>query len=284
MRGLDAEAYDRQYSDKELVRRILSYFRPYRRKIIIIIIAVLLLAFAGAAFPLLVACGVDVMATQDTDAFIWLLAGAAFVLGFAVWVFNWIRRQLTVEVIADVVMTMRGNAFTAAAEQDLSFYDEYSSGRVVSRITSDTQEFGEVIILSMDVFNQLFTSFILVIVLFTIDWKLTLMALTMTPFVVGAALAFRRMARRVTRQSSRAVGEVNKSIQEAVTGIRVAKNFRQEQAIYDEFIQVNRQAYTINVRRTPGAGKYFPGAECVEWHCHGYYRLLWRVEYGGGGD
>lgn len=258
MRGLDAEAYDRQYSDKELIRRILSYFRPYRRKIIIIIVAVLLLAFAGAAFPLLVARGVDVMATQDTDAFIWLLAGAAFVLGFAVWIFNWIRRQLTVEVIADVVMTMRGNAFTAAAEQDLSFYDEYSSGRVVSRITSDTQEFGEVIILSMDVFNQLFTSFILVIVLFTIDWKLTLMALTMTPFVVGAALAFRRMARRVTRQSSRAVGEVNKSIQEAVTGIRVAKNFRQEQAIYDEFIQVNRQAYTINVRRSLVLANIFP--------------------------
>ncbi len=258
MSGLNAEAYDRQYSDKQLVRRILDYFRPHRRKIIVIIIAVLLLAVVSAAFPILVARGVSIMASQETDFFIWLLAGAAFVLGFAVWIFNWIRRQLTVEVVSDVVMTMRGDAFTAAARQDLSFYDEFSSGRVVSRITSDTQEFGEVIVMSTDVINQLFSSFILIFVLFAIDWKLTLLVLIMTPLIVAVALGFRRLARRVTRQSSRAMGEVNKSIQEAVTGIRVAKNFRQEQAIYDEFLTVNRQAYHINVRRSLVMANVFP--------------------------
>jgi ATP-binding cassette, subfamily B, bacterial len=157
-----------------------------------------------------------------------------------------------------VVMTMRGDAFTAAARQDLSFYDEFSSGRVVSRITSDTQEFGEVIVMSTDVINQLFSSFILIFVLFAIDWKLTLLVLVMTPLIVAVALGFRRLARRVTRQSSRAMGEVNKSIQEAVTGIRVAKNFRQEQAIYDEFMTVNRQAYHINVRRSLVMANVFP--------------------------
>ncbi|MFO7683711.1 MAG: ABC transporter ATP-binding protein, partial [Chloroflexota bacterium] len=258
MSGLNAEAYDRQYSDKQLVRRILDYFRPHRRKIIVIIIAVLLLAVVSAAFPILVARGVSIMASQETDFFIWLLAGAAFVLGFAVWIFNWIRRQLTVEVVSDVVMAMRGDAFTAAARQDLSFYDEFSSGRVVSRITSNTQEFGEVIVMSTDVINQLFSSFILIFVLFAIDWKLTLLVLVMTPLIVAVALGFRRLARRVTRQSSRAMGEVNKSIQEAVTGIRVAKNFRQEQAIYDEFLNVNRQAYHINVRRSLVMANVFP--------------------------
>ncbi|NHZ72581.1 MAG: ATP-binding cassette domain-containing protein [Aquificales bacterium] len=264
MRGLDIEAYDRQYSDKELVQRILQYFQSHRRKITIITIAILLRGLASAAFPILVARGVDVMdtfgagATQNDDAFIMLLAGAAFMLGFAVWIFAWIRRQLTVEVIADVVLAMRGNAFTAAAQQDLSFYDEFSSGRVVSRITSDTQEFGEVIILSTDVINQLFSSLILMVVLFTINWKLTLVVLAIIPFIVVAALSFRKLARRVTRQSSRAMGEVNKSIQEAVTGIRVAKNFRQEQAIYDEFMQVNQQTYHINIRRSLVIANIFP--------------------------
>ncbi len=258
LHGLDSEAYDREYSDKELFYRILQYFQPHRRKIIVITIAILLLALASAAFPLLVARGVDVMATQNDDAFIVLLAGASFVLGFAVWIFNWIRRQLSTEVIADVVLAMRADAFTAAAQQDLSFYDEFSSGRIVSRITSDTQEFGEVIILSTDVINQLFSSFILMIILFAIDWKLTLVVLAITPFIVLVALAFRRLARRVTRQSSRAMGEVNKSIQEAVTGIRVAKNFRQEQAIYDEFLGTNRQTYSINVRRSLVMANIFP--------------------------
>jgi ATP-binding cassette, subfamily B, bacterial len=82
--------------------------------------------------------------------------------------------------------------------------------------------------------------------------------LAMTPFIVLAALGFRKLARRATRQGSRAVGEVNKAIQEAVTGIRVAKNFRQEQAIYDEFLTVNRQAYKINIWRSFVLANIFP--------------------------
>ncbi|GJM41946.1 MAG: ABC transporter [Ardenticatenaceae bacterium] len=258
MRGLEAEAYDRQYEDKELLGRILSYFRTHRRKVIIITICVFLMALAGAALPLIVSNSVGVMADGGDDRLVPLLIGVVFFTGIGNWVLNWIRRQLTTEVIADVILAMRQDAFSAAARQDLSFYDEFSSGRIVSRITSDTQEFGEVIVLSTDVINQLAVALILIVTLFSIEWRLTLLVLAMAPFVALAALAFRRLARQVTRQGSRAMGEVNKSIQEAVTGIRVAKNFRQEQAIYDDFLGVNQQAYTINVRRGFVIANIFP--------------------------
>jgi ATP-binding cassette subfamily B protein len=257
-RGLEAEAYDRQYSDKELVRRMGHYFRPYRRKVAVITLAIFLIAAANAAVPLLVARGVNLMTDPASSAVgVWLVA-AVFLLGTAVWAFNWLYRRLMVEVVQDVVLTMRKDAFAAAARQDMSFYDEFSSGRVVSRITSDTQEFGEVLLLSADVINQLMVALILMVILFTIDWKLTLAVLAMAPFVTLVALGFRNMARRVTQQGTRAMGEVNKSIQEAVTGIRVAKNFRQEQAIYDDFLVVNQQTYEINVRRGFVLANIFP--------------------------
>jgi ATP-binding cassette subfamily B protein len=258
MRGLEGEAYDRQYSDKELVNRIVRYFRPHVRKTVIIMMAVFLMALASAAVPIIVSKGVGVMADGADARFIPLLVGIVFVIGAGVWVMNWVRRQLTSEVIADVILAMRKDAFAAAARQDLSFYDEFSSGRIVSRITSDTQEFGEVIVLSTDVINQLGVAIVLIITLFTIEWKLSLLVLAMAPFVALAALSFRHLARRVTRQSTRAVGEVNKSIQEAVTGISVAKNFRQEQAIYEEFTAVNQQSYQINVRRGFVIANIFP--------------------------
>ena len=258
MRGLEGEAYDRQYSDKELVRRIVKYFRPHGRKVVIISISVFLMALASAAVPIIVSNGVGVMADGADDALIPLLVGIIFAIGAGVWVMNWVRRQLTSEVIADVILAMRKDAFAAAAKQDLSFYDEFSSGRIVSRITSDTQEFGEVIVLSTDVINQLGVAIVLIITLFTIEWKLSLLVLAMAPFVALAALSFRHLARRVTRQSTRAVGEVNKSIQEAVTGISIAKNFRQEQAIYEEFTAVNQQSYQINVRRGFVIANIFP--------------------------
>jgi ATP-binding cassette, subfamily B, bacterial len=258
MRGLEAEAYDRQYSDRELTRRIFRYFRPHLRKIIIVSIGIFLMAVSSAALPIVISGGVDVMAESHNETIIPLLVAIVFITGVGVWALNWVRRRLTTEIIADVIMTMRTDAFDAAARQDLSFYDEFSSGRVVSRITTDTQEFGEVVTLSTDVINQLSVALFLILVLFVIQWQLTLLLLAMAPFVVIAALAFRHIARRVTRQSTRAVGEVNKSIQEAVTGIRIAKNFRQEAQIYGEFTAVNKQSYTINVRRGFVLANIFP--------------------------
>ncbi|MEW5989466.1 MAG: ABC transporter ATP-binding protein [Chloroflexota bacterium] len=258
MQGLEAEAYDRQYSDKELVRRISRYFAPFRRQVIIITVAVFVMAGLGATVPLVTSSGVRIMAERGDQRLIPLLIGVIFVSGVATWVTNWVRRRLTSEVIGDVILAMRQDAFSAAARQDLSFYDEHRSGRIVSRITSDTEEFGQVIVLATDVINQLVTAVILSALLFSIEWRLTLAVLASSPLVAFVALGFRRWARRVTQQSSRAMGEVNKAIQEAVTGIAVAKNFRQEQAIYEEFEQVNQQAYVINVRRGFVLANIFP--------------------------
>jgi ATP-binding cassette subfamily B protein len=258
MRGLAAEAYDRQYNDRELVRRILGYFRPHGKRMIVISLATFMLAASSASLPIVVARGLELMDEGRDESLAIILVGIVFVTGASVWLFNWIRRRNTVQLIADVVLAIRYDAFAVAARQDLSFYDEFSSGRIVSRITSDTQEFGEVAILSTDVINQMSVTFILVIVLFTIDWRLSLAVLAMVPLVAIAALSFRRLARKVTRQSTRAIGEVNKAIQEAVTGIRVAKNFRQEQAIYQQFQAVNKQAYGINVRKAFVIANIFP--------------------------
>ena len=258
MRGLEAEAYDRQYSDRELVRRIGRYFGRHRGKVVVIAAAVFLVAGSNAAVPLVVSRGVGIVADDEDPQLIPLLIGIVFFLGAFTWAANWLRRRLASEVIADVVLDMRRDAFEAATAQDLSFYDEFSSGRVVSRITSDTEEFGEIVTLSTDVINQLFAALILIAVLFTVEVRLTIAVLVMVPFVGAAALTFRRMARRVTRQSARALGEVNKAIQEAVTGISVAKNFRQEETIYHEFTDVNDEAYDINVRRGLVLSNIFP--------------------------
>lgn len=258
MQGLEAEAYDRQYNDRELIRRIFQYFAVHRRKVIIITLSIAFMAANGALIPLIVAEGLDAYAEGAANWVLPALIGAIFFLGVTNWMVNWVRRRLTSEIIADVLMDMRNDAFGAAARQDLSFYDEFSSGRIVSRITSDTEEFGQVITLMTDVVNQVVTAVILLVVLLNINVPLTLAVLAVAPFVSLVALGFRRIARRVTQQGARAMGEVNKSIQEAVTGIGVTKNFRQEMAIYGEFTNVNAQSYDINLKRGFVLANIFP--------------------------
>ena len=258
MRGLEAEAYDRQYKDSELIRRISFYFRPYLKKFLIVVLCIVMISAANASVPIIISTGIEQLTGDSSKNQLPLLIGIIFTVGSSVWFFNWIRRKLAVEIISDAILAMRIDAFNSAARQDLSFYDEFNSGRIVSRITSDTQEFSEVMVLVIDIVNQMAVALILIVVLFRIQWQLTMLVLGLAPVVAIAALGFRHLARKVTKQSSRALGEVNKSIQEAVTGIRVAKNFRQEQAIYDEFKEINQQAYTINVRKGFVIANIFP--------------------------
>lgn len=258
MRGLEAEAYDRQYSDRQLVRRILDYFRVYSRKMVVITISIALMAVMGAVVPLIVSAGLTAYESSAGSLIFAVLVAAIFAIGIGNWLVNWVRRRLTSEVIADVMLAMRADAFAAAARQDLSFYDEYSSGRVVSRITSDTEEFGQVVTLATDVINQVVTALILLVILATINIPLTVSVIIVAPFVSLVAISFRNLARRVTRQGARAMGEVNKAIQEAVTGISVAKNFRQESAIHDEFVAINVQSYDVNLRRGFVLANIFP--------------------------
>jgi ATP-binding cassette subfamily B protein len=256
--GLDTEAYDRAYGDAELIRRIFGYFAPHRRRVLMIGFLITAIAVAGAAQPFVVARGVDALVGSPTLALLLSLVAIVLTIGVFNWGGNWVRRRLTVRVIGDVVLALRRDAFQSSVGHDMSFFDEFQSGRIISRITSDTQEFSQVVLLVTDLIGQLMLVAILIAALFTVSWQLTLMLLALTPLVTLLAAGFRRIARYVTRKGFRALAEVNAAIQEAVTGISVAKNFRQEGAIYAAFTRVNRQSYGINLRRGFVLSNVFP--------------------------
>ncbi|MGC9332644.1 MAG: ABC transporter ATP-binding protein [Anaerolineae bacterium] len=256
--GLDTEAYDREYSDRELLQRIVRYFAPHRRRVVGIGLLIAGIALMGAAQPIAVSRGLDLLiASPRLDIIVGLVA-IVLAIGIANWVLNWLRRRLTARVIGDVVQTLRHEAFADSVDHDMSFFDEFQSGRIISRITSDTEEFSQVVLLVTDLLGQILLVVLLAIVLFNISWQLTLAVIALTPLVAALALGFRRLARYVTRKGFRAIAEVNAAIQEAVTGISVAKNFRQESAIYGRFSEVNKQSYAINLRRGFVLASIFP--------------------------
>jgi ATP-binding cassette, subfamily B, bacterial len=261
--NLDPEAYDRQYGDVQLVKRIAQYFAAYRRKLLIIAAGVVITAIFDTLFPVMISRGVNALAQSPSLEFLITLIGVVFFSGVFSWCINYVRRRLTSQAVGDVILALRLDAFRATVAHDLSFYDEFKSGRIVSRITSDTQEFAQVVILVVDTLSQVIVVVLLSIVLFSIEWKLTVLLLVTTPFVALVAGGYRRLARYVTRQGNRAMANVNAAIQESVSGIGVAKNFRQEGMIYDEFRQINRQAYTINMRRGFVLASVFPTLNMV---------------------
>ena len=249
--GLTQEAYDRAYTNRELFRRIAAYFRPSSARMASLVALVTVISLAGAVQPVLLAWGIGAMeSTQaNRELVAAALVGGVLLIGVLNWLLNWARRILTVKLLGDVVLAMRRDAFRAVMEHDMSFFDQFQSGRIVSRITSDTDEFSRVAVLVTELFSQLLLVVILLAYLLTINWQLTLLLALLAPVAFIVAGSYRAWARRVTRKSQQAVADVNASIQEAVTGIAVAKNFRREQGIFDEFLAVNTQSYAIHVRR-----------------------------------
>ena len=245
MNGLEAEDYDRQYSDWELVKRIIGYFKPHLWKMIAVGLVVFFSSLMELSLPIVVSMALDQLQftpeTFDPIGVTLLLTIAASMS----WVANMIRQWLSAEAVGDVTLDLREDAFNAVTERDMSFYDQYSTGRVVSRTLSDTQAFSETVRLSINLTSQLLLVIMLIIYLFTVNVNMTLILIAIMPFIIYTALKFRIIARRTVTNSRRQLATVNAHIQESISGIGVAKAFRREQMIYEEFKSVNQKSYEV---------------------------------------
>ena len=138
-----------------------------------------------------------------------------------------------------------------------------SAARIVSRITSDTREFGQVVILVTDLVTQLVQAALVAAALMAAEPRLMIWLVITMPVVFLVALGFRRMARTVTRRGMRAMGNVNAAIKETVSGIGVAKNFRQESSIFDEFDDANKSSFKVNLQRGFVLALVFPSLNTI---------------------
>ncbi|UCE41007.1 MAG: ABC transporter ATP-binding protein [Candidatus Aminicenantes bacterium] len=256
--GLDSEAYDRAYKDSELLRRIIRYFRPYRRHVVLASTMLTLNSAAGTAGPILIAVALDLIKQDSSTRAILLLSLGVLLLGVFAWGFNYIRQVVSSRMVGNVVLRLREDVFDAVIRNDLSFFDRHPSGKIVSRVTSDTQDFSDVVTLVLDVISQILLVLLLSIWLFFINIPLTLLILGMSPVAFVIALAFRKIARKVTRNAKRVTAVINSEIQESISGIGVAKVFRQEQAVFGRFLENNRKAYRVGLARGLTMNSIFP--------------------------
>ena len=248
MDGLDPEAYDRTYSDRQLLGRILGYFRPRMTLLLFVAGLIVFNSLTSIVLPVLMARGIDRLGGAITVTAVATLIGAILAAGGLGWISNFLRQWLTARLVGDVVLKLREDAFAAVLARDMAFFDEYTTGRIVSRVTADTEDFATVVTLTLNLLSQGLLVVLIVVVLFAIDPSLALITFTIIPVVVLIALAFRRIARGSVQRSQRALANVSAKVQETMSGIGVAKTFRQEATIYNEFLQVNTQAYQVDIR------------------------------------
>jgi len=261
--GLGEEGYDRIYSDRELFTRIIKLFKPHRRSMIIVIIFICLSSITYGLTPLLMSLIIKQLESQSNPLILIIFLINIFILNSLGYVFNYVNRRQGNRMVYRVCYNLRRQTNLRVLEQDLSFFDKYPTGRIVSRINSDGQKFGG----SVTMFTELISSFLMLIVVIIpmviISSPLTGIFIIIVPLVFMFTLAFRKVARRKSVLGQRSLAQVNAFVQESMAGIQIIKSFRKEDAQFENFQAINNQSFRVNMSRALFLSILFPSLDIL---------------------
>ncbi|MHA1797372.1 MAG: ABC transporter ATP-binding protein [Candidatus Helarchaeota archaeon] len=262
--GLEAEEYDRKYKDRDLFKRILKYFRPHNKQIFIVIFFLTLASLSNSFIPILSRNVIINLEFTKDPFYLIIVLGIIFVLNVIAWIFNYFRQVYSAKIVGNVVLDLRIDTGQAVLERDLSFFDRNPTGKIVSRMNTDSRDFGDTINLFMQFLSSILIVGFLLIYMSMINLMMMLIFLALMPTFFIIAFSFRKVARRATLLGQRALARVNTVIQESLYGIQVAKTFRQEEKLFKKFNEINEQSYKVNFKRAMILNLIFPILNIVQ--------------------
>jgi ATP-binding cassette subfamily B protein len=262
--GLEAEEYDRKYSDKELLSRIFTYFLPYKREMSIVSITLTISSLVSALVPILSSILLNDLIINQNPSNLILLLFIILVSNLLSYVFNYLNWNYSAKALGNVLLDLRKDAATAVLEHDLSFFDKNPIGKIVSRINSDSQDFGNMVDLANQVISSIFILTILLVYMAFINLILFFAFILAIPLFFMLTFFFRKLARKKTLLGQRALATVNEMVKEILSGIQIAKTFRQEDKLNDKFKEVNIQSYNVNLRRAWVLNAIFPSLGIIQ--------------------
>ncbi|MBY9000349.1 MAG: ABC transporter ATP-binding protein [Candidatus Heimdallarchaeota archaeon] len=250
MRNLGPKVdYDRQYSDIELIKRFLRYLGPFKTMLIFIIIGIIASAIVTIFPPIMVQNAFDLLEAEAGWVAVLPFAIGYVLLSLFLWGIQVVLGILVTIVTQKVIKQIQIETYISLQEQDLMFYDRQATGQIMSRVTNDSQELSDMLNVVTQFVSNLLILVTVLLWMFLVNWRLTLVTLIMAPFVFLVALTFRRITRRTTGDWRAAIGAVNASFQESVSGISIAKAFGREEKSKEEFEVINNDTFKYAKKR-----------------------------------
>jgi ATP-binding cassette subfamily B multidrug efflux pump len=257
------DAFDRRY-DSALLRRLLTYLRPYRG--LTALAVVLLLGGAGLALigPALTQRAIDVaIPAGDTGLLttLALLFLVALLLDFTV---EYGQTLLTAYIGQRVMYDLRMEIFGHLQRLSISFFDRHPVGRLMTRVTSDVETLNELFSSGVvTVFGDLFTLVAIMTMMLIMDWQLALVTFSVIPLVWLTATIFRRRVREAFREIRLRLARLNAYLQERLSGMRVIQLFGREEDSAARFAELNREHLQAHLRSITIYAVFFPVVEVL---------------------
>jgi ATP-binding cassette subfamily B protein len=240
--------------------RLLSFLRPYKRGLVISIFLAIGSQAAQIALILVTGKNVidDALTNHDTQK-LWLYVGAIVALGFISALLMSGRRLISGKQALDVEMDLRQGLYSHFVRLSFGFYDRNQTGQLMSRATVDLQ--GVRFFLGYGLiffFQNALTVVSVTAVLFFLEWRLALVVLAVTPFLVAIAYRYSHVAHPTLRDVQQKLADVATVAEENIVGVHVVKAFAQEPAEEEKFRDRNEALFAQTIRANRQRATYVP--------------------------
>jgi len=250
--------------DGRLMRRLLTYLRPYWRAVLVAFVTIVVGAGVALAQPYLMKVAIDQHIApsrlEGLNQLALLYVGILVIAFIAEYVQTWTMQLTGQRIMFDMRMGIYGHL----QRLDLRYFDRNPVGRLMTRVTSD-----------VDVMNDLFTSGVVTIfgdvftllgimgVMLWMNWRLALVAFAVLPIIALITQWFRTHVRESYRVVRGWIARINAFLQENITGMSTVQLFRREALNFSRFDEVDRKHRDANIESIFYYAVFYPAIEAV---------------------
>jgi ATP-binding cassette, subfamily B, multidrug efflux pump len=250
--------------DARLMRRLITYLRPYKLQVVFATAAIIGHSVLELAPPYLVKLVIDrYIPARDINGlsivagvYLATLAGS-FVLDYAqTWVLQFTGQR--------IMFDMRMQIYQHLQRLDVQFYDRNPVGRLMTRVTTDVDVLNDLFTSGVvSVFGDLFTLVGIMAMMIWLDWRLAIVAFSVLPLIWIVTQWFRRNVRESYRTVRIWIARINAYLQERITGMATVQLFRREARDFEEFDRIDRTYRDANVQSIFYYAVFYPAIELI---------------------
>lgn len=254
----------RERSDKEVLRRLISYMKPYKKQFIFVVV----LMFVGLGIqmlpPLIMGMIVNIIGsstlTKEEQSVRIVIIAASFIVALGLGnLVMYYQNVLLQKIGQKTVVELRNEVFNHIEHLSIGQINQVPVGKLVTRVTNDTNTIGEMYTtVAVNLIRNVLFLFAVLIALFIINPRITLYVIITIPFVLISTVLFRKFSRASYRRVRANVSEVNAFLSENLSGMKVTQIFNQEDKKRNEFKHHSRKLRNSYLQEILVFGIYRP--------------------------
>ncbi|TYP99416.1 ABC-type multidrug transport system fused ATPase/permease subunit [Tenacibaculum adriaticum] len=250
--------------DMKIFVRLMSFAKRYRFQFWVATISTITLALFSAASPVVLMQAInDFTETKDLTRLLYFTIVMIVILLLKVllqftfiYYANWVGQH--------IIRDMRAKIFRNIMQFRMTYFDNTSVGRLVTRVVSDIETIANFFTQGVfTIVSDILQMLVIVVVMLVINWKLALIAFAVMPILIYATKLFQIAIKATFQEVRNQVANLNGFVQERVTGMKIVQLFNREKIEYQKFVEINDKHKKAHIKTVWYYSIFFPIAEIL---------------------